>query len=190
MRHIAYPVAVALAITAAPSIAQHKLAEADARYINQLATMNVAEIEVARVATTRARRADVKHFAREILVQHGEELDELQNFAARKGVPLPTVPDARHQAALKRFESMAAERFDQAYVDQMVKDHEQADRLSQRVARRAQDPDLKALARKTSARLKEHLNSARRIASSLKAAPEGGADSSSGASAPESGPGR
>jgi len=172
MRQIARSTAVALAIAAAPLFAQQTLADADARYFNRLATMNMAEIEAAKLAASKASSAEVKHFAREILVGHEQELDELRQVAARKGAQLPTEPDARHRAALKRLQAAAGAQFDKAYIDQMVKDHEAADKLSRNVARRAQDPDLKALAKKTSSRMKEHLLSARRIEASLKAAPQ------------------
>ncbi len=171
MKQLARLLAVAFAIAIAPSFAQQKFGEADARYLARLATMNIAEAQAARLAASKAGDPRIKHFAREILVEHEQELDELQQIAARKGAKLPSEADARHRAALKRLEAIAGDEFDRAYVDQTVKDHEQADRLSQTVARRAQDPDLKALAKKTSSRMKQHLLSARRIESSIRGGP-------------------
>ena len=89
-------------------------------------------------------------------------------MAKTKGMQLPSAPAKKHQQAMKKLESASGAEFDKVFMQQMVKDHEEALKLVQNTAKSAKDPQLKADAEKTAPVIEKHLEEAKRIAASLK----------------------
>ena len=87
---------------------------------------------------------------------------DLQRFRPRS--PLPERPGPMHQAAAKKLRQASGDRFERAYMEQMVKDHVAALDLLERVTTEARDPDLRALAQDAIPLVRRHLDAARRIA--------------------------
>src|SRR5436189_140555 len=112
-----------------------------------------------------------------MVADHGKMLSELAQLAQSKGVTAPEQPDAKHQAAMKKLES--AKNFDQAFMDQMVKDHKEALSLAQKTAKDAKDPELKAAAQKAAPEIQDHLKKAQAM---TKGASSSGSSSSPGSS--------
>ena len=81
--------------------------------------------------------------------------DELKGLAAKKNVTLPASLDAKHKALQQKLEKQKGAAFDSAYMEEMVKDHQQAVALFQREAKSGKDPDTKAWAEKTLPTLQE-----------------------------------
>ena len=88
-------------------------------------------------------------------------------IAKAKGIPLPAEPDARHQAAAKELEQLSGERFDIAYMEQMVKGHVEALQLLERAYAEIDEQDLRAHAQQGIPLVRQHLDQARRIAGEL-----------------------
>jgi putative membrane protein len=61
------------------------------------------------------------------------------------------------------LEGASGERFDRAYMDQMVKDHEKTLKLVQETAKNAKDPELKQAAEKAAPEVEKHLEMAKQI---------------------------
>jgi putative membrane protein len=66
----------------------------------------------------------MKKFAQHVVQDHGKMLQEQQTLAKSKGVALPKQPEKEYQAAFKKLEGAAGAKFDRAYMQRMVKDHE------------------------------------------------------------------
>ena len=95
-------------------------------------------------------------------------LDEGKQVAQSKGVKPPAGPDKKHQSAMKKLQGLSGEKFDQQYMEQMVKDHQEVLKLAQKAAKDAKDPEVKALAEKGAPHIQQHLDEAKKIPSSLK----------------------
>jgi putative membrane protein len=139
------------------------LAGKDRKYFQDIAEANMAEVETGKLAQNKASSDDVKKFAAHMVEDHGKMLDEQQTMAKSKGVQLPKQPKKAHQAALKKLEGASGERFDRAYMDQMVKDHEKTLKLVQETAKNAKDPELKQAAEKAAPEVEKHLEMAKQI---------------------------
>ncbi len=135
----------------------------DLRYFNDLAQANMAEVEAGKLAQNKAQSEEVKKFAQHMVEDHGQMLEEQQQMAKTKNVEVPKQPKKDSQAAMKKLEGMSGEKFDQAFMDQMVKDHEKSLKLAQDASKNAKDPQVKQAAEKATPKIQEHLKMARQI---------------------------
>ncbi|MNC86347.1 hypothetical protein D3C83_20000 [compost metagenome] len=69
---------------------------------------------------------------------------------------------------MNKLQKEKGEGFDKAFMQQMVKDHQEALKLHQDAAKSAKDPQLKAAAEKSVPVIQKHLEEAKSIVSSLK----------------------
>jgi putative membrane protein len=94
-------------------------------------------------------------------------LEEKKQMAQAKGVKLPDGPGKKHEAEMKKLQGLSGAAFDREYMSAMVKDHEEDLKLVQKTAQDAKDPELKAAAQKAEPIIKDHLEMAKQIESSL-----------------------
>ena len=144
-----------------------KLSKDDTQSLEKMARADMAEIEAGKLAAQKASTPEVKKYGEHMVKEHGKMLEEGKQLAQAKGVKPPSAPDKKHQDALKKLQGMSGEEFDRQYMQQMVKDHEEALALVEKCAKEAKDADLKAHAQKGAPHIKEHLAMARKINDSL-----------------------
>jgi len=138
----------------------------DRTFIMEASGSGLAEVNLSRMALQSAGRQDVKEFAQHMIMDHTRSNAQLLALVNRKGLAraaAATMPPM-HRALANRMLSLRGEEFDRIYVQQMVKDHEDAVKLFDTEARTGQDPDFKAFAAKTLPILKMHLEMARKMA--------------------------
>ena len=140
-----------------------KLARQDARYFREMAQGNLAEVQAGKLAQERASADEVKQYAERMVEDHGKMLSEQQAMAQSKGVQMPEEPSRAQQRAMKRLQDQKGERFDRAYMSQMVQDHEKTLKLVRDAAKNAKDPQLKAMAQKAAPDIEQHLQMAKQI---------------------------
>ena len=144
------------------------LQKQDAKMMREIAQADLAEVQAGKLGASKASSAEVKKFAQHMVDDHGKHLSEARAMAKTKGLQLPSAPAKKHQQAMKKLESASGAQFDKVFMQQMVKDHEDALKLVQNTAKNAKDPQLKADAEKTAPVIEKHLEEAKRIAASLK----------------------
>lgn len=145
--------------TAAPAAAT--LASEDKEFMTKAAQGGMLEVTLGSSAAQRAASADVKTFANRMVTDHGKANNELKQLAARKGATLPTELDKDHKDKIASLTKHTGAKFDKAYIDEMVDDHEKDVKEFRDAAKDAKDPDLRAWAQKTLPVLEEHLNMAK-----------------------------
>jgi putative membrane protein len=140
------------------------LGKSDQNMMRELAYANISEIEAGKLAQSKSQNEQVKQFAQKMIDDHTKALEELQTLAQAKGVTLPKEPDAKHKAAAKMMSAMSSEKFDKQYMAQGgLRDHRNTHKLLSRIQDRATDPDLKALASKTTPVVDQHLKMAQDV---------------------------
>jgi putative membrane protein len=141
------------------------LGKNDQNMMRELAYANISEIEAGKLAQTKSQNDQVKQFAQKMIDDHTKAMEELQTLAQAKGVTLPKEPDAKHKAAAKMMSALSSEKFDKQYMAQGgLRDHRNTHKLLSRMQDRATDPDLKALASKTTPVVDQHLKMAQDMA--------------------------
>jgi putative membrane protein len=148
--------------------AKAPLSGPDRQLMETMARAGAAEVEAGRLAESNAASPEVKKYARQMVEDHGKANRELQELATRKGVTLPTEPDAAQKDRIADVKAKQGAAFDQAYVSEAaVKDHVAAKELFEKVAKSAEDPDLRAFAEKNLPVIDHHLEMAKQIDAKL-----------------------
>jgi putative membrane protein len=155
--------ACSLALTSPFALAA-KADKNDAKALQDLAQANMAEVQAGKLASQKAQNPEVKKFARHMVEDHGKQLGELKQIAQARQVTLPAAPKPKHQEAMKKLQDLSGDEFDRAYMTQMVKDHGEALTLAQKTAKQAKDDELKAAAKKAEPAIRQHLDTAQKLA--------------------------
>jgi putative membrane protein len=131
--------------------------------VNDAAIGGMAEVELGKLASTKATNAEVKKFGQMMVTDHSAANNELKALAAKKGWKLPTDLDSSHKSTLDELKGESGSNFDKEYVEEMVDDHEEDVKAFENKANNATDPDLKAFAQKTLPVLRKHLDAIKAI---------------------------
>jgi putative membrane protein len=135
----------------------------DSSFVNEAAIGGMAEVELGKLASTKAANAEVKKFGQMMVTDHTAANNELKALASKKGWTLPTDLDSSHKSTADDLKGRNGADFDSAYVDEMVDDHEEDVKAFEDKANNATDPDLKAFAQKTLPVLRKHLDAIKAI---------------------------
>jgi putative membrane protein len=149
-------------------------AMSDREFLMEAASGGRLEVELGNLATQRAASDAVRQFGQRMAVDHGKANTELAALAARKGVQLPQSLMAKHAAVRDRLASLSGPEFDRAYMQEMVRDHNEDVAAFQREAQSGTDPDVKAWAARTLPTLQQHLAMAQSVNTQVAAAPGSG----------------
>jgi putative membrane protein len=135
-------------------------------FAEKAAAAGHAEVAMGKLGVEKAQTAAVRAYAQKMVSDHTKGNQELTAAAQKKGIELPSSPDAMHKVMHKKFEMQKADaEFDQDFMKQMVKDHEATVALFEAATQADDvDPELKALAQKKLPTLRAHLSEAQQLA--------------------------
>jgi putative membrane protein len=122
---------------------------------------NLAEIELARLATTRGQSQAVRRYGHMLVKDHSDANFLLRGMAVGKRVLVPGELRPEDRRKVQRLSGLSGRAFDQAFLQQMITDHQEAIQMYETFIQRGTDPDLLDYARKTLPHLREHLRVAR-----------------------------
>ena len=140
-----------------------RLSKQDMQALTRLAQADMAEIAAGKLAREKTSNAEVKKYGEHMVQEHSKMLEEGKKIAQSKGAKPPAGTDKKHQAALKKLQSLSGAEFDRAYMRQMVEDHQQVLQLAQKTAKETKDAELKAHIEKGTPHIKEHLEAAKKL---------------------------
>lgn len=141
-----------------------KVASGDRKFIEKAAGSGMFEVQVAQLATTRAKSPDVKGFAAMLVDHHTKANDELTQLANAKGVELPAAPPRAMRNEVEKLAKKNGDEFDKDFVKSVgIKAHEADIKEFEKAGKDVKDAELKAWATKTLPTLKEHLAAAQKL---------------------------
>jgi putative membrane protein len=143
-------------------------AASDKSFVKKAAEGGLAEVELGQLATQKASSEEVKKFGQRMVDDHSKANDQLKQVAAQQQIDLPTEPSAKDKATKARLEKLSGEKFDRAYMSDMVKDHRKDVGEFAHEAKMGKDPAIKSFAESTLPTLREHLKEAEKIAPTQK----------------------
>ena len=147
-----------------------ELAAQDLEFAQKAAEGGVMEVELGELAQGQAKDEQVVQFGERMVQDHGQANEKLRAIAEQKGIQLPQDLPEDAQQKNDELQQLSDAEFDQAYMDEMVKDHEKDIGLFEQQAESGEDPDLRAFAEETLPTLREHLELAREVQSQVTAA--------------------
>jgi len=141
----------------------------DARFAKNAAEGGMAEVKLGELARQKASSEAVKSFGKRMVDDHSKAGDKLKATAQSENVTLPTDLKAADQDAYDRLSRLSGAEFDRAYMQMMVKDHEEDVADFKREANSGRNQALKDFAAQTLPTLEDHLKEARDVAANRKA---------------------
>ena len=135
----------------------------DADFAIKAAEGGLFEVQLGKIAASRAMNQEVKDFANKMVEDHGRANQELASLAKAKNIVLPTALGRDNQEDLREFNEKVAADFDEDYIERMIEDHERTIKIFERASSQSKDDELKAFAVKQLPILKTHLEHARKI---------------------------
>jgi len=139
----------------------------DLGFMNAAAAGGMAEVEISKMALTKAQNVEVKAFAQTMVDDHSKAGEDLKKLAAQKKVMLPPDVMPTHKEVMDKLSKLSGADFDMEYVKAMVADHKKDVTAFESVSKGATDADVKAFAAKTLPTLKMHLEMINDIASKM-----------------------
>ena len=137
----------------------------DSDFIMKAAEAGMKEVEAAKLAAESTSNADVKAYARRLVVDHSIANEELLRLSKSRNVALSVVlktdPTDLLKAAQPNAVAPEAAASDRAFIDQMVTDHQAAIDLYKKEADEGDDREVREWAEKQIPSLKEHLKLAK-----------------------------
>ncbi len=139
----------------------------DLAFMNDAAPGSMAEVELGKMAASKAQNAEVKAFGQKMVEDHSKAGDELKQIAAQKKVALPPDVTPAHKQLMEKLSKVSGADFDKEYVAAMVEAHEKDVAAFENVSKTAADADVKAFATKTLPVLKMHLEMIKTMADKM-----------------------
>jgi putative membrane protein len=133
----------------------------DSEFAVKAANGGMMEVELARLASTKATSTPVKEFAKKMMDDHMKANDELQSIATQKNITLPAALSEESQKDVDRLSKLSGTEFDKEYMSFMVDDHQEDVDEFKKASDECKDPELKAFAAKTLPVLQSHLDMAK-----------------------------
>ncbi len=140
---------------------------ADTGFIRQVIYGNATEVALGRLADSRASDDGVEDFAERMVSDHNA-MNAVWTDLARENDMKVTVdfgPTGRQ--TIERLEDLSGSEFDQAYMSEMIRHHEQSLADLQRMATAARSSEVRALAGSGASTVRQHLALARQVGSGV-----------------------
>jgi putative membrane protein len=153
--------------TTAATPAGGKLSDKEEDFVKKANDANLAEIALGRDASQHATSPDVKSFAQKMISDHTAADQQLGQLATAKGMKVETKPPANAKEVKERLMKITGKKFDQAYMKQMVEDHEKVLKQLVGALGTTQDADLKSWIGNTIPAVQQHLLMARDLQGKL-----------------------
>jgi len=162
--HVALLAVVAALAVAWVGQAQDGQGVSDEQFVQKASAMDLAEINLGRVAEQNASDSRVKQYGQRMVADHTKSSKELLTIADKLGVKPATKMEAKHAALFEKLGRLKGQEFDTAYMKHMAEDHEMAVMLFKQQAKSGKDAGLRAFAEKTLPVIEEHLKMAKALA--------------------------
>jgi len=140
----------------------------DAKFATMAANGGMTEVELSKLAETKATNAQVKSFAAMMVKDHTMAGNQLMAIAKSKNITLPAGIDNDSQKKVSDLNGKSGADFDKAYVNAMVDDHKKTVDAFEDASKNLKDPDLKGFVDKTLPTIKMHLDAIQKIHDQMK----------------------
>ncbi len=126
-------------------------------FAQDMAQANVAEIELGKLAQQKGSNTAIRDLGSRMVQDHTQMNDQLKDWARTNNVSLPTGVTTTQADQKRKLEGLSGQALDQAYLSDMLSDHQHDVQKVQRLAETAQDPHVKELAKEVLPKLEDHL---------------------------------
>lgn len=140
---------------------EERLGGPEIAFATKAAEGGLKEVQLGELAQQQAQSQEVQQFGQRMVEDHSEANEQLMQIAQEKGMQLPQDLSEEAQQLYDELQQKSGREFDQAYMDEMVSDHEEDVQAFEEYVQTGTDPDLVTFAQETLPTLEEHLELAK-----------------------------
>ncbi len=137
--------------------AAEPFSDADKAFVAKVSQGGMYEVELAKVAETKATTQDLKDQANTESHDHQLVGGKLKAIMEENGMTFPTALNAEFQARLDKISALPVDKFDAAYVEDMKKIHDADGAAFKQESTGGTNADLKKFAAETYRIVQRHL---------------------------------
>lgn len=141
--------------------------EDDSEFLVDATEINLAEIEIGKLAQTKSTNPEVKKFGKMLVDEHTKLASEVKTVADSRNFSLPTSITEEGKEEYNDLNKKTGIDFDKKFTDMMIDGHEKAIDKFTKAAENANDAEIKAWASKNVASLTAHLQHAKQLKQDL-----------------------
>ena len=159
-RHLVLLAAITAALASMAVVsarAADPLSEQDKAFVAKVSQGGMYEVELGKLAETKATTQDLKDQANTESHDHQLVGGKLQAIMEKNGMTFPAALNTEFQARLDKMTALPTDKFDAAYVEDMKKIHDADGAAFKKEAADGTNPDLKAFAAETYRIVERHL---------------------------------
>ena len=134
--------------------------EKDAKFLVDVAEINLEEIKLGQLARQKSAMADVKELGKMMETAHSKCMNELTILAKKKSIAIPSSLTDNGNDAYKKLSNLSGTSFDKEYCDMMINGHKGAIAEFEKEIKESNDADIKQFATSTLPELHSHLEHA------------------------------
>ena len=136
---------------------------ASTAFLPKAADGGMAEVQQGQVAQQKGTNDAVKNFGSMMVRDHSAANDQLKALATRRNITLPDSLGSKNKKMLDDLNKKSTREFDKAYINAMVKDHQEDIKEFEEAEKKVTDTEVKSFITNTLPTLKMHLDSAKAI---------------------------
>ena len=136
---------------------------ADSTFIRQTIRGNYTEVALGRLAASRATNSQVKDFAERMVSDHNDMNKEWVDLAQDHDMKVTVEFGPAGQQSIDRLEGLSGAAFDQAYMSENIREHEQDLAAFERMATSARSAEVRKLSSTGASTVREHLTLAQQV---------------------------
>lgn len=142
--------------------------EASAAFLPEAAGGGLAEVQQGQLAQQKGNNQSVKNFGAMMVHDHTAANDQLKALATRRSLVIPDTLNSKHKKMVDDLSKKSGRDFDKAYMNAMVKDHQEDIKEFEAAEKKVSDTEVKSFISNTLPTLRMHLDSAKAIQKRLK----------------------
>jgi len=136
----------------------------DRLFVTKAMQGSMAEVQLGQLTLQKSNNEQVKQFAQRMIDDHTKLNDQMKPVAQQLGVTVPNQVSKNDRKTLAKLQALSGSAYDQAYINDMVKDHKQDLNDFQMEASSGQDQTVKDAATQGSKVIAQHLQMAQQLA--------------------------
>jgi putative membrane protein len=153
-------------VGAAPATAQQVSLTSDSTFLLQAGSIGLLQTKLAKLAERKGSSVAVVDFGKRMAADYSKANDEIAAAAKQAAYPAPVLL-REHKQIAERFNGTGRASFDKAYMEEVVKQHNEAVRLFREESESGRVASLKQLASKMLPDLQQRLSLAAETGSSV-----------------------
>jgi putative membrane protein len=149
-------IAAAMTACLGGSLLAQDTTSSDKSFITNAQEGSIAEINYAKLALQKSKDKNVREFATKMIKDHEMLIDSMKPLAQKLGVKEPSGPPLTDHVKYEELKMKSGIAFDRAYVEAMVKDHNDDLQAFIDEGNKTTNPELKAAVAKAEEVIKQH----------------------------------